>query len=322
MDEETVNLILDLQIEDLQSLVSRRKGKGREGSAPTDEELAVELQQNELQNQQTVLADNRMARSVSRAVQDDGAAIVILGAEERRSTRDHEMALSLSGRPSHATFEIPNRRVDEDFLSKFSSLNTYPEDDATSCYSESVVSFAGPEAGESSSWAAAQKTGKSKTKHECVACSEVRPTVETPCQHHYCRICLSRLATDAIVDESLFPPRCCGQTMPISLIRPFIGDGLTTKIEQKAIEFGTLYRTYCVVCGLFINPDDVEGSRGLCLACGRNTCILCKKTFHDGDCPKDTALEDVLRLAQEIGWKRCFGCQALVERREGCNHMT
>lgn len=97
MDEETIDLVLKLQIEDLQSLFSKRKGKAIEGRAPSDGELAVELQKEELQRLQTLLADNRMTRSIGRAVQDDGASIVILTAEERRSTQDREMACRLSG---------------------------------------------------------------------------------------------------------------------------------------------------------------------------------------------------------------------------------
>jgi hypothetical protein len=29
-----------------------------------------------------------------------------------------------------------------------------------------------------------------------------------------------------------------------------------------------------------------------------------------------------LKQAEEEGWQRCFNCHAMVERKEGCNHMT
>ena len=321
MDEETVNLILDIQIEDLKSITSGRKEKAAEGSAPTDQELAVELQQNEIQNRRLLLTDYRMARSFGRAVQDDGIAVVNLAAEEHQSTQDHNTALQLGGGPSPVVSEVPSSTVDEDSLSRFTGFNTYSEDHARSFYSESLSSFTELEAGDSSSWAATCPV-RSPAQHECIACDELRETLETPCHHHYCQNCLTKLATDALVDESLFPLRCCGQAMPTSSLRPHIGDGLTKQIEEKAIELDTPDRTYCVACGLFVNPDHVEGIKGHCIVCDANTCTLCKRAFHIGGCPKDTALEAVLSLAQETGWQRCLGCKALVERREGCNHIT
>ncbi|MCJ1230803.1 hypothetical protein MMC12_007477 [Toensbergia leucococca] len=252
MDEGTVDLILALQIEDLESLVSSRKGKGVEGSALTDDQIAVELQKDELQKQEIILADFRMARSVSRAVQDDGAAVTILMSEERRSAQDREIACRMSGQAHHHVANLPDCRVDEDILSRFGSLkirqaDDIDDDDDQSCYGESVISFHEQETGESSSWAAGRKTAKPKetfkAKDECVACSEIREKVQVPCKHRYCKICVVKLVNDSTVDESLFSPRRCSQEMPMSLIRPYITADLTAKFEQKVIEFGIPYRT-------------------------------------------------------------------------------
>lgn len=97
---------------------------------------------------------------------------------------------------------------------------------------------------------------------------------------------------------------------------------LAAKFELTAIEFGTPYRTYCHSCGKFINPDGIQAHQAHCTVCNLDTCILCNGRFHGGNCPKDPALEAVLRLAQETGWQRCMSCQTMVERGEGCNHMT
>ena len=325
MDEETTALILKLQIEDLESIISKRKRKGKagEGSTPRDEELSIELQKHELQRVETLLADNRMTRSISRAVEDDGPSIVILTAEERRSTQDRELACRLSGQPASTILKGPDCRTDDDVLSRFGSLNIYQDDDdAVSRNGESVVSFTRVETGESSSWAATRKIIQRKEQHECVACSELRETIQGHCQHHYCRLCIVRLFTDATVDETLFPPRCCGQTLPVSLVRSFLSTELIVRIEQKAIEFGTPNRTYCISCRAFINPDRIEGQWGTCPGCSQRTCMLCKGRFHSGDCLKDAGLEDVLRLARETGWQRCSECHSMIELRDGCNHIT
>lgn len=335
MDEATVDLIIALQMHDLELLMSSWKGKSVEGSVMTDDQLTVDLQQAELQKQESMLADIRMARSISRAVQDDGITVAILMAEERRSAQDREMACRMSGKPYSDVSNVPDCSVDEDILSRFGRLNirqakdeneNKDERDGQSCYGESVFSFNEVETGESSSWAAGQETGKSKGKgkfkNECVACNEVRDTVQVPCQHQYCKICVVQIVGDSIMDESLFPPRCCGHEMPMSLIRPYLPFELIVQFQQTAIEFGTPNRTYCFSCGTFVNPDNIHGHRAHCATCNLDTCMLCKVRFHGGDCPQDPALQAVLQLAQETGWQRCTSCQTMIERREGCNHIT
>ena len=114
MDKDTVGLIPSLQLDGLRPLVSSRKGKAPDATPATDEELAVVLQRNELQTQQARPTDIRMTRSLSWVVQDDGATIEILAAEERRSTQDRDMACRLSGQPTYIarrkTPAAPGRR--------------------------------------------------------------------------------------------------------------------------------------------------------------------------------------------------------------------
>ncbi|MCJ1473756.1 hypothetical protein MMC13_002407 [Lambiella insularis] len=322
MDEETASAILAFQLEDLESIVANRKGKAREDDPPTDDELAINLQIDELRRQQANLADARMARSIGSAVQNDEAAITILDSQERRSAQDHLIACQLSGQLAPVMPDTSHSQADENALSSLGLLNIFHAQDDGSIHSEPVTSFGGPETGESSAWAASRKNPEKEIQHECVACAETRVTIEVPCHHQYCKDCIVRLVTDALVDESLFPPRCCGQNMTMSLIRPYISTDLAAKMEQKTTEFGTPNRTYCAYCESFINLHNIDGNRGHCLGCDADTCILCKQRFHDGDCHEDPGLDNVLRMASEQGWQRCLGCQALVERREGCNHIV
>lgn len=129
----------------------------------------MELQKAELQKLEKIRADLRMARSISRAVQDDGATVAILTAEERRSAQDRETACRMSGQPYHHVSSLPDCRVDEDILSRFGSLNLRQADDeddvdGLSCYGESVVSLNEQEIGESPSWVAGRNTSKFKGK--------------------------------------------------------------------------------------------------------------------------------------------------------------
>ena len=52
----------------------------------------------------------------------------------------------------------------------------------------------------------------------CVACTEVchpSEAITAPCGHAYCDECLANLFQSSMTDETLYPPRCCKQPIPI-----------------------------------------------------------------------------------------------------------
>ncbi|KAH0144652.1 hypothetical protein KCU67_g12984, partial [Aureobasidium melanogenum] len=52
----------------------------------------------------------------------------------------------------------------------------------------------------------------------CQACLERLPRSETlpaPCGDSYCTDCMTALFEHAVRDEAMYPPRCCGQTIPL-----------------------------------------------------------------------------------------------------------
>lgn len=320
MDTMLTEMIVALQLQDVNEQLSNNKGKAPETEQLSDGDLALRIQQEEFERTMEVLADLRMARSIGRAVQDDGASIVVLAGDEDRAAADHEMACRVSGQvPRFVPFAL-NLKADDDSLALYSALNAddNAEDDGEKA-SISVVA-------ESSTWAASRRGRQPDHRHECVACNENTETVELPCSDHYCRRCTVRLFEGSITDETLFPPRCCRQTIPISRVRHFVGRQLATRTERKAIEHSTPNRTYCYspACATFIEPGYISGASGICPKpqCNRRTCVLCKKPAHDGDCPWDDNVEAILELAQLEGWQRCSACRNMVELRTGCNHMT
>ncbi|RFU35298.1 hypothetical protein B7463_g1043, partial [Scytalidium lignicola] len=50
--------------------------------------------------------------------------------------------------------------------------------------------------------------------------------------------------------------------------------------------------------------------------------VECLKWHGAKDCPKDEETNKLLETAKEAGWQRCYNCRAMVELKEGCNHMT
>lgn len=52
-------------------------------------------------------------------------------------------------------------------------------------------------------------------------------------------------------------------------------------------------------------------------------CVICNNKMHVArECPKDPATRIFVEAAKKEGWQRCFNCSAMVELKEGCNHMT
>ena len=324
MDDDTAELVLALQLQDLEDVKLKGKGKRREDSGLSDADLAIQLQEEEFQQASTHITDRRMARSVHRAVQDDGATVVILASEENHAVADREMAYRLGGRTAQKTIRLPDLVPDDDTISRFSTFNIEDDSDGDNTLS---VGFSEIDEPEGSAWAASRSTKRPRAMQwECVSCQDCKEVVAVPCQHLYCRECVRRLFIDSTVDETLFPPRCCRQQILVSTVRHFLGSRLTAQFERKAIEFGTLNRTYCwnPSCAAFIDPDCIHGSAGTCsrLGCGRQTCIFCKREAHSGSCPRENPFEETIRLAQEAGWQRCQQCQNMIELGMGCNHIT
>lgn len=163
----------------------------------------------------------------------------------------------------------------------------------------------------------------------CSTCFDTFPkasTVEAPCKHIFCNACMRDFFLHAAANESLFPPRCCAQEIPISTAGRVLTPQQLTEFQAKEVEYACKNRTYCNVpsCSAFIPPPDSGyGDVCVCPKCGARTCTTCKKAGHaSGDCPNDESLVRTLRLAREQGWQRCIDCRAVVMKSEGCNHMT
>lgn len=149
--------------------------------------------------------------------------------------------------------------------------------------------------------------------------------MEAPCSHIYCHKCVVDLFKSAMVDESLFPPRCCGQKMPLKATDNFLTAELLEEYQEKELEYGTLNRTYCYIstCLAFIPPQHIQDDVASCKIYHCKTCSICKGPYHEnGDCPSDEEMKQLLNIAAEKKWKRCYSCRRMVELMTGCNHIS
>ncbi|KUJ24245.1 uncharacterized protein LY89DRAFT_572440 [Mollisia scopiformis] len=166
-----------------------------------------------------------------------------------------------------------------------------------------------------------------RTHERCVSCDEFlfpqEVEIDIPCNHMYCVQCIEELFSQSLVDESLFPPRCCKQPIPVDNVREILAPDFIQTFQDKKQEIETVDRTYCSDprCSIFMRPKNISGDRATCPTCQQVTCTMCKAPSHDGICPADEGTQQVLELARENGWQRCPVCQVMVSISTGCNHM-
>ncbi|KAK1064491.1 hypothetical protein LTR12_007054 [Friedmanniomyces endolithicus] len=306
MDPLTLSAIIQLQLEDSEQLTAHGEGKGkqREGTLSAAQ-IALRMYTEDLVNTNAVLSDRRMAQSIATAVIRDGQAI----------------------QHSH---QLEDQIADPEMLEKVTA--TYMCDPGSSSPSPPALvddTDSDGTVAESSAWAARRKGGDKPKIGHCVICGEDVEFYEVsrvPCDHEYCRPCLAKLFELSMTDETLFPPRCCKTDIPLARVRFFLPTDLAKLFEAKYVELSTKNRVYChhVRCNSFIPATAVDASNDVatCPHCARTTCAICKGPSHTGDCPNDTALQQLVAIANTEQWQRCLDCKRFVELEQGCNHTT
>ena len=327
VDDATAALIVQLQREDVEELQSSDKGKNRESDF-SDADLAMTIFQEELQHSSVILNDRCMSRSLAQAVITDSALLTDIVAHEDAIANDRLVAERLDsgeeiGSGTEAILGDPDQ--DDLLIARLTAL--YVSGTEGDCNTPTASEDEQSARGESSRWAASRENTSNTARHECASCGDYRRAFETfraPCRHYYCQECLTQLFELSTTDETLFPPRCCRQEIPSTSVRLYLSGELVQRFQKKVIEFQTSDRTYCSrpTCSAFITPDNITGELATCTSCFTNTCTICKGTNHDGDCPADTATQQMLEAAREQGWQRCYNCRRVVELDVGCNHMT
>lgn len=169
---------------------------------------------------------------------------------------------------------------------------------------------------------------------ECLTCGsdDVPPakSAKLSCGHRMCHGCLKRIFNMSVTDPAHMPPKCCTENhIPLKHVDKLFSDKFKTNWNRKYEEYNTKNRVYCPSpkCGEWIKPSHMHtymGRKyGLCQRCKTKVCVLCNDKMHkSSDCPKDPEIQKLVQQAQDEGWQRCYNCSALVELKEGCNHMT
>ncbi|XXG97438.1 hypothetical protein Hte_003739 [Hypoxylon texense] len=159
-------------------------------------------------------------------------------------------------------------------------------------------------------------------KRKCTYCLDtvdVDRIVTLACGHEMERRCLRIFFQSATLAGT--PARCCDAELPLQLAEGLLDAEQLRDYRLVLYEQTVEDRTYCHArgCSCFLLPETYAGSgEATCPNCGAATCTACKGPAHDGDCPRDEALEQA--LAQ--GYKQCPRCRVVVEHYDGCYYVT
>lgn len=322
IDNDIQAIVFQLELIELQR--GSEKGKHAEDDAPDNDMAFLDFVEEQLRADLSALNDQKLAHSMAYAVDIDAPALEQFRASELQAMQDRMFVLRLTnedpGLEKAANSEVLIVEADAEKPNAWwtslatDGLGSSDEADPSVPYTSHQV-------------AAFKKL--SQYSVECVACGEnIHPkdAVSLSCNHIYCKVCLQSLFVRATTDESLFPPKCCRQPIDLSLTKTILSAEELIEFEEAKIEFTTTNRIYCaeVDCGKFIPPHNVYPNRecAVCTKCEAETCVHCKKLAHEGECAADEALQGVLTLATGQGWQRCQGCNTMIERDHGCNHIT
>ncbi|KAJ3547549.1 hypothetical protein NMY22_g1599 [Coprinellus aureogranulatus] len=325
-DLESAILIAQLQLEDALEVSRGRKGKARASAPRTDEELAFEIQAEELGSWKQIHQDYTLAKSLSDALDQDGALLEAYRVMEEAAREDRRVAELVSrGLPAPTPTEAQARLERRDFSLERASRNATPKP-----RQRVPVGIAEPQLGEeepldsiwrfddlSESLPKASPSVDRYNRVDCVGCdTKLRPAeaILTLCNHNWCTSCLRSLIEVYLRDETLHPLRCCKNPFDPPLITSRLSSYRRLLDQYNAKRAEILGSSEAQPIGL---PDI------LCARCGSSTCSTCKNHTHEGDqCKQNEAVDQLRALARESGWQTCPGCNTIVDLHHGCNHMT
>ncbi len=159
----------------------------------------------------------------------------------------------------------------------------------------------------------------------CIVCLDnydLEQGVHAPCGEFYCDEDLTELFRNAMTEAPIHLPRCCGQVVPYEMVGDHLEVNLAEAFYQKMEELGDRRRVYCHKCSTYISEKNRNAILATCSICRAGTCVLCHRATHAGPCIIGKGAEGFLQLAKAKGWQICYSCETMVERDDGCNHMT
>ncbi|TFK33089.1 hypothetical protein BDQ12DRAFT_448731 [Crucibulum laeve] len=164
---------------------------------------------------------------------------------------------------------------------------------------------------------------------QCTVCTDLFEEIDcvkAPCTHDFCIACVITMVDNSLQDDEQFPPKCCQQNIPLDLMNPFLDAQTRSLFGTKSLELTipAAHRVYCAAntCSTFLGSAQDNIDDMICYRCEAFTCSSCKQPAHVGEkCGEDGGTRSVREFAKQEGWQTCPNCNAVVEKTYGCHHM-
>lgn len=162
-------------------------------------------------------------------------------------------------------------------------------------------------------------------RRACVVCYSVHAPSDAKilrCGHAMCRACVQARFNMASCQEHSYPPECC-EVIELKEVKSLLDEATVQQYQEKEIEYQCTNRTYChnKACQRFIPPSQISHGVAPCESCETHTCVVCKEEAHMDNCVIAVEEVQLWKTVAERGWRRCK-CGRVIERDEGCDHMT
>jgi len=315
--EDDLALILSFQMEEL--------AKASHSSASGDWELAKSLLETDLQQQLQIWDDHILAASMYRAAALDGELIEKVVEREMQVQADHALAEQIEqgreiiddnppGPPQKRQRTTP--RLDPAVEAIY---NGYVSELRAVCWKDR-----GSGEGTSQDSEALQKRNPRRIV-DCNVCTEAKDdfdVIPLGCGHNHCLDCLYLNFRLAIEHQHLDLLRCC-EPIPVFYAADVLGQAELKLFHELLTSHQPGRKIQCSSgCGTTLLPAWMKHDFGLCMTCNHQTCLICGKASHTGECPNDTDTQSLFDVAETEKWQRCYKCGTVVQLQTGCYHIT
>eukprot|EP00753_Platysulcus_tardus_P014040 PLAT3998.1.p1 GENE.PLAT3998.1~~PLAT3998.1.p1 ORF type:complete len:383 (+),score=123.06 PLAT3998.1:378-1526(+) len=168
---------------------------------------------------------------------------------------------------------------------------------------------------------------------ECKICMDdvpVRDLVIASCGHNFCNDCVQGYLTVKIKDGQVMKLVCPAQGCERAIRTDEVEGRVTDDVWDKFQRFSHNYTMSCNPNARWCQAAGCENAMIgdaadpclVCDVCGFETCFNCSQPWHEGKSCEEVADTTFADYSAGRDVQPCPRCRFLIERAEGCNHMT
>lgn len=145
--------------------------------------------------------------------------------------------------------------------------------------------------------------------------------------HEICILCMKTYLKNEILSNKVMSLRCphCEHQFTKPELEQILDAETIKKYESFVLNNQVISNPllrFCPKCSAIVTLDNETAEKGTCKQCGQDICAKCNHEYHNGVSCLNAIDKDLLIYRKKKDTKRCPKCKVLVEKAEGCNHMT